>query len=131
METINLPSIESIAKNLNDIRDNIEKSARKSGRTSDDVTLVAVTKKFPPQIIDLINQLGLKHVGENYVQEALEKMSSFKGRCTIHMIGRLQSNKVKKAVQLFDMIQTIDRIKILNKLENTLERLNPRGRPKP
>ena len=84
-------------------------------------TIIAVSKKFKMnEILPLINY-GHKHFGENQVQEALEKWSDIKNNfkdIKLHMIGKLQSNKVKYAIRLFDYIHSVDNLKLAEKIAN-------------
>lgn len=76
------------------------------------VTLVAAAKtRTAEEILESI-EAGVRYVGENYVQEAERVLPAIKGKCLLHMIGHLQRNKVKKAIELFDMIQTVDSLKL-------------------
>jgi len=96
----------------------INNAAIKSGRTSNDITLIAVTKSFPSNIWETAINHNLTTLAENRIQEAKEKLKKFKHRdkITLHFIGRLQSNKARKAGQIFDVIQTVDSIKLAKRL---------------
>ena len=96
----------------------INNAAIKSGRTSNDITLIAVTKSFPSNIWETAINHNLTTLAENRIQEAKEKLKIFKHRDKIilHFIGRLQSNKARKAAQIFDVIQTVNSIKLANRL---------------
>lgn len=115
------------SSNLNNIMEalnsRIQNAAKKSGRNLDDITLVAVTKSFPQSIWDIALKHNLTTLAESRIQEAKEKLSKFKYRDKIelHLIGRLQSNKARKAGQMFDIIQTVDSIKLAKRL-NTISR---------
>ncbi len=82
-----------------------------------DVTLVGVTKKIDAKTIKEAIDSGLKNIGENRISEAEKKLPSISG-VTKHLIGHLQGNKTSKAVDLFDMIQSVDSLKIANKVSN-------------
>lgn len=89
------------------------------GRNRADVTLVAVSKKFSAPALQPAYEAGLRHFGENYVQEFAQKLPQL-GDLTearYHLIGHLQSNKARLAVSLFDAIHTVDSAKVLQKLE--------------
>jgi len=95
------------------IQERIGKAADRAHRKSEEITLVAVTKNVPfDNVIPFINA-GIHHFGENRVQEALSKYQNPDGskpaETTLHLIGPLQSNKAKKAVAFFDLIQSLDR----------------------
>jgi len=109
-----------LADRLQSIRERIKKAAEKSGRTENDVTLVAVGKTVPAGRILECAGLGVRHLGENKVQEALAKRAELApADLTHHFIGHLQTNKARKAVELFDVIQTVDR----PALAETLDRI--------
>ncbi len=89
------------------VRDRIARAAEKSGRTGETIRLVAVGKTQPVESIREAFEAGLTVFGENYVQEAEGKIRALP-HAEWHMIGKLQRNKVKKAVALFSWIQTVD-----------------------
>jgi pyridoxal phosphate enzyme (YggS family) len=120
----------SIAGNLDIIREKIDRAAQRSGRSSAHVTLLAVSKTVQvPQIAEAI-AAGVTHLGENRVQEALEKYS-LRGApeagniaregITLHMIGTLQRNKARRAVALFDWVQSLDRAELARDLERAAQ----------
>lgn len=89
----------------------------------DHVTVVAAAKtRTPEEILEAI-EAGIKVIGENYVQEAQKAFEVIGRKARWHMIGHLQKNKVKKAVQLFDMIQTVDSVKIANEINKRAAQL--------
>ena len=100
--------------NLKTVRERIQQSAMKAGRSPEDVQIVAVTKKFPIETLESALDGALSVLGESRVQEAEVKMPGFSRRRDIelHLIGHLQSNKVRKAIELFDVIQTVDSLKL-------------------
>jgi pyridoxal phosphate enzyme (YggS family) len=101
-----------IRDNIGRIKERINKAAAKSGRRPNEITLVAVSKTFPAEAIRAAVEYGLTDIGESRIQEAEPKLSSLGKIARWHMIGHLQSNKARKAVRLFDMIQSIDSIKL-------------------
>ncbi len=106
---------ENPAQRLGDVRARIAAAARAVGRNPAEVALIAVSKTFGPDAIIPVIEAGQRIFGENRVQEAQGKWPALKGRwpdIELHLIGPLQSNKARDAVQLFDLIQTIDRPKI-------------------
>jgi pyridoxal phosphate enzyme (YggS family) len=108
-------AMSDIVKNLHNVKDEIAASAREAGRPSEDVTLVAVSKTFDAAEIRPALVAGQRVFGENRVQEAQAKWPELREEFSdvvLHLIGPLQSNKVKDAVALFDVIETIDREKI-------------------
>jgi pyridoxal phosphate enzyme (YggS family) len=98
----------SIAENLKILEERIEKAAIKSGRKRENITLVAVTKTVEPERIIEGIDAGIKIIGENRIQEAEEKFKFIKRDVEKHLIGHLQTNKVKKALELFDLVQSVD-----------------------
>lgn len=108
----------SIAHNLAQVKERMASAALRSGRRPESVKLVGVTKKVDISRLELAVEAGLEIFGENYVQEAREKIPRFQGRVRWHFIGRLQSNKAKHAVQLFDLIHTVDSVKLAGELHH-------------
>lgn len=99
-----------IAENLARVRERIGRAACRSGRDPGDVTIVAVTKTFPREAVDKAHQAGLRTFGENRVQEIRAKFVDPLPRdAELHLIGPLQSNKVKQALVHVDVIETVDR----------------------
>lgn len=114
----------SIAENLKDIYDNINTVALACGRSPEEIQLVAVSKRFPVAAIEEAYLAGQTTFGENYIQEAEEKAQELQGKCTLHFIGHLQSNKAKIAARIFDVIETIDTFKLAKTLNRHLEDLD-------
>ena len=101
----------SIAGRIEDVRRRIASACERSGRSRDDVTLVAVTKGVSPGSIEQAATAGIRDFGENRVQEALAKqpqLSRLAPSVTWHLVGHLQTNKVKTAMGLFDIIHSVD-----------------------
>jgi pyridoxal phosphate enzyme (YggS family) len=102
--------------NLTDIRQRIAAAATRANRSPSDIKLVAVSKRIAPEKILAAIDIGHSVFGENYLQEALEKIPSIKNlakqKTVFHFIGKLQRNKAKKAAELFDVIETVDSIKL-------------------
>src|ERR1700751_3822808 len=97
---------------LEAVRRDIDGACRDAGRTSQSVTLVAVSKTFGPDAIEPVIAAGQRVFGENRVQEAKAKWPALRARypvLALHLIGPLQSNKTRDAVALFDVIHTFDR----------------------
>ena len=103
------------------VEERIQAACQRAGRSRTDVTLIAVTKVFPPAVILEAHQLGLRDFGENYVQEFAGKFPEVGTlpEARYHLIGHLQSNKAKTASDLFDVIQTVDSPKLANRLGAT------------
>jgi len=108
-----------VRANLAAVKAEIAKAAREAGRDPDAVTLVAVSKTFGPEIIRAALDAGQRVFGENRVQEAEAKWPALKADIPdieLHLIGPLQTNKVKNAVALFDVIESVDRAKLVREL---------------
>ena len=104
-------ALDTIAQRLECVRQSIASACLRSGRSRDDVTLVAVTKGVSPGAIREAVAAGVRHLGENRIQEAEAKRPELAGLApsvTWHMIGHLQTNKVKTAIGLFDIIHSVD-----------------------
>jgi hypothetical protein len=107
-----------IAANLAEIRERIARSAARAGRAAEDITLVAVSKTFPPEAIRSAYELGLRHFGENRVQEWESKQAAVADLdATWHLIGHLQSNKARRAANLFDRVDSVDSVALAQKLD--------------
>lgn len=106
-----------ISENLMDVMDRIGKAARKAGRDPSEVTLIAVTKGMDAKKVKEAVSGGVRVFGESYVQEAEDKLSKIKDKgVRWHFIGHLQKNKVKLAVEMFDMIQAVDSIELATEI---------------
>ncbi|MDP2838662.1 MAG: YggS family pyridoxal phosphate-dependent enzyme [Syntrophales bacterium] len=101
-----------VADNIRQVREIIAEAAGRSRRPPSAVRLMAVTKTVHDDRIVEAVQAGVDIIGENYVQEAKRKLETMGKRCEWHMIGRLQTNKAKYAVRLFDMIHSVDRLEL-------------------
>ena len=110
-----------LAANLSNIRQRIAAAASRAGRAPDSVTLLAVTKSQPPEAVQEAARLGLTLFGENKVQEAKAKIPLCSGRLQWHMIGHLQSNKCRDAVELFSMIQGVDSLSLAEEINKRAE----------
>lgn len=114
-----------IADNLLQVKHSIEQAALAANRKSEEVTLVAVSKVNPIENIRPVLEAGHRSFGENKVQEAKEKWPTLKEEFSdidLHLIGGLQTNKVKEAVQLFDVIETLDRPKLAEALRKEMDK---------
>jgi pyridoxal phosphate enzyme (YggS family) len=105
-----------LAANLSSIRQRITAACDRAGRDPASVTLLAVAKTHPPEAVREASQLGLTLFGENKVQEAKAKIPLCPGRLRWHMIGHLQSNKCRDAVELFEMIQSVDSLHLAEEI---------------
>jgi len=118
------PTAEDIAENLHAVKASIADAARAVGRDPETVNLVAVSKTHGPDRIRPVIEAGQRLFGENRVQEAEDKWPALKAEfpeLRVHLIGPLQSNKVKHAVELFDAIETVDRPKLARRLAREME----------
>lgn len=113
-----------IEKNLEDVRARIARAQQKSP-TKNPVTLVAVTKNHPADFVKTAIDLGIKNIGENRIQEAHEKFATLNlDGITTHLIGHLQTNKVNRAVELFDLIHSIDSEHLLRAVAKSAEKID-------
>jgi pyridoxal phosphate enzyme (YggS family) len=109
----------TIAENLQAVKSRIGRAARAAGRDPESVTLLAVSKTHPVALIAQARDAGQMAFGENYVQEALEKMTALRSRADElewHLIGPLQSNKTRPAAERFAWVQTVQSEKIARRL---------------
>ena len=120
-----------IAAQLESVRARIDDAARRAGRLPGAVTLVAVAKTYPVEDVEAALAAGQHVFGENRVQEAMAKYAPLRAggaRFELHLIGPLQSNKVREAVATFDAIQTLDRPKLAAALAAEFARTERRPR---
>ena len=106
---------------LSDIRTRIADAARQAGRDPDEITLVGVSKKQPAARIEAVLEAGHRVFGENRVQEAAGRWPDLRARfpgIRLHLVGPLQTNKVRQAVELFDVIETVDRSRLARRLSD-------------
>ena len=114
----------NIEHNLSVIRENIKIAAEKSGRTAEDIQLMAVTKTVEPVFINHAIECGIDLIGENKVQEFLSKEEFLNlDNCKVHLIGHLQTNKVKQIVGKVEMIQSVDSIRLAREISKQSEKL--------
>lgn len=115
-----------LAENLSTVKGKIEQAISKRRAamlTGDSVTLVAVTKNHPPEVITDIEALGIVNIGENRVQEAMHKQEVLGRPGRWHLIGHLQTNKAKQAVAHFDLIESVDSERLLSLLNKEAAKL--------
>lgn len=113
-----------IRENLNILYEDIRRCARICGRNPAEIKLVAVSKRFPVEVIEEANRAGQVLFGENYIQEAVEKKQVLGDQVRFHFIGHLQSNKAGLAARYFDVVETVDRAKIGSALDRHLRDLD-------
>lgn len=106
-----------IVSNIMGIRQRMTAAAERCGRNQEDIKLMAVSKTVPPERVQQAIKAGITWFGENYVQEAREKIPAVGQNVSWHMIGHLQTNKVKYVVHLFDWIHSVDRIELARELD--------------
>src|SRR5262245_39777116 len=112
----------SIASNLAEIRQRITTAAQSSGRDPASVRLIAVSKTFPLEAVREAYAAGQREFGENRVQEGLQKIErSADLSIRWHLLGHLQTNKARKAASAFAMVQSVDSIELLEKLDRAAE----------
>ena len=104
----------SITENVHKVLNEISESASRVGRNPSEITLMAVSKTCTVEEIEEALTAGVQHAGENRVQEASLKIPEVSGELVWHMVGRLQSNKGKAAVRLFDWIDSVHSKKIID-----------------
>lgn len=111
------PKFDDIRYNLSVIRNNISESAEKAGKTYKNIHFMAVTKTIPPKYINCAIDDGIRLIGENRVQEFLEKLPDIElNDCSPHLIGHLQTNKVRKIIGKVDLIHSVDSINLANEI---------------
>ena len=107
--------IMDLERNLREVEGRIARAAERVGRSPGEVTIVVVTKNIETEAIKLALESGVKHVGENRVQEArkkIESLSTLVPRPVWHMVGHLQANKAKTAAEIFDIIHSVDSVRL-------------------
>jgi PLP dependent protein len=117
-----------VKENIEEVNRRIALACERSGRSPNEVTLVAITKTIEPSVIRDGFNAGLRNFGENRVQDAkdkLEELQDVRSKSVWHMVGHLQTNKVKTAAGLFDIIQSVDSMKLAKSLSDSSERLLP------
>jgi PLP dependent protein len=111
----------SLADNLNSIQQRIRTACDRCDREPNSITLLAVTKSHPPEAVREAMDLGVACFGENKIQEAKAKIPNCPGRARWHFIGHLQSNKCRDAVELFEMIESVDSLALAQEINKRAE----------
>src|SRR5262245_40831686 len=107
-----------LALRLDNVRTDMADAARQAGRRPEEITIVAVSKTVDRAAVDAAIALGLRDFGENRVQDAARKFATpLPPEATLHLIGQLQSNKARPAAALFDVIESVDRLSLIEALE--------------
>jgi PLP dependent protein len=120
-------NVERIRYNLDEVERRISDAVTRVGRATDSVRLVAVTKKSSPEMIKSLFACGVRDLGENYPQELWRKhdeLSDLAGSIHWHLIGHLQTNKVKKTLPMVRMIHSVDSLKLLRALDDAAPALD-------
>jgi len=111
-------NVTGLPERIDNVRRRVAIAAEASGRDADAVTIVAVSKTFPRPMVNAAYEAGLRVFGENRVQEAREKfVTPLPADAGVHLIGQLQTNKVRHAVGLFACIESVDRVNLIEALE--------------
>jgi PLP dependent protein len=108
-----------LVERISKVEDRIQNAVNRAGRKREEITLIAVTKKFPAEVVREAYELGLRVFGENYVQEFERKHPALAdlADAEFHLIGHLQSNKSRIAGDLFQVIETVDSAKLAGRLD--------------
>ncbi|QWR78783.1 YggS family pyridoxal phosphate-dependent enzyme [Candidatus Magnetomonas plexicatena] len=119
---------QELARRISNINKAICNSSLKSDRNPDDVTLIAVSKYYPLELISMAIEAGVRDFGESYVKEGLEKIQTLVGHESFqcvrwHLLGHLQKNKAKKAVGVFDYIHSVDSVELAEIIDNEAQKL--------
>ena len=117
-----------IQRNLRELEGRIARACERVGRSPNEITLVAVTKTVEPPLIKQAFEAGIRNFGENRVQEAekkIEQLSTLQPPPTWHLVGHLQTNKVKKAVEIFDIIQSVNSIRLAEAISHRAQQRLP------
>ncbi len=127
---MNSPSV--LAENYTRVEEQVAAACRQAGRSRNDVALVAVSKMHPAALVEEALLLGMHRLGENRVQEWQAKRTEISAaalaKADVHLIGHLQSNKTAKAVEVFDAVDTVDSLKLAERLHASavaMERVLP------
>lgn len=108
----------TLRKNLEQVQERIAGAASRVGRSPEEITLVAVTKRHPPELVQAAYELGLRDIGENRVYEALEKQEALSDLADLrwHMVGHIQRRKARDAVGRFRLIHSLDSVRLAREL---------------
>lgn len=113
----------SVEDNYASVLERIGAAARRAGRASDEVRVVAVSKSFPPDVIAAAIEAGVRELGENRAQELRQKVAVLGDRATWHFVGHLQTNKVRQVVGSVAMIHSVDRFGVAEAVARRATRL--------
>lgn len=113
----------TIKENLDNVLSRIKTAAEKSGRKAEDIKLIAVTKTVDVERIKSVYEYGILDMGENRVQELLDKYDKLDSSCRWHLIGHLQTNKVKYIIDKVDLIHSVDSIELAKEINSRAAKL--------
>ena len=113
----------SIKENIEEVKSRIRKAVRQAGRDPEEIEIVAVTKTVAVESIEEAVASGIKIVGESRIQEAEEKFARIGTKVKWHLIGHLQTNKVKKALGIFDLIHSVDNLRLAEAINKEAQRI--------
>jgi len=124
--SIDANRLAQIKRNLESVQENIIKATHRVGRSPEDVKLLVVTKTHPVDLVRCVIEAGVHDVGENYVEEAREKIAALTSiiQCNWHMIGHIQSRKSAQVVEYFSFVHSLDSVKIASRLNACAKELN-------
>lgn len=113
-----------IENNMDFIKNNIEEACSKVNRNPEEINLIAVTKTIDTEKINTALRMGIRNIGENKVQEIVEKYDKIEYNPSWHLIGHLQTNKVKYIIDKVDMIHSVDSIKLAKEIDKRAKKAN-------
>jgi pyridoxal phosphate enzyme (YggS family) len=120
--------IKTTAANLLEVRERLERAASRAGRRAEDITLIGVSKTHPAERIRELYEAGVRHFGENRVQEWESKRATLADLdATWHLVGHLQSNKAARAVKMFNAIDSVDSIALAERIERAAKDSHAEG----
>jgi len=114
--------MDQLAENVQRVRERMGKAAGRAGRPADDIVLLAVTKTIEPERVEQALEAGVTTFGESKMQEAKQKIPLVSSRARWHLIGHLQTNKARDAVDLFELIHSVDSVKLASEINRWAER---------
>lgn len=117
---------EEISERIARVREQVARAGHRAGRSAEDVILIAVSKTFDSATVQRAVDAGMRDLGENRVQEAVPKAGQISGDVRWHLIGHLQSNKARQAVETFEVIHTIDSVQLVERVDRIAHELGRR-----
>ncbi len=116
--------VEQLRERFRILNEEIAETCEKAGRNPDEIRVITVTKTHPAEVLQAVIEAGQRDIGENRVQEIVQKVPQLTGEKSIHMVGHLQGNKVNKVVPLVDWIQSIDSERLAEKVDRQCQEVN-------